>query len=258
MLLVVLAAIAIVLYLVFDIPAKLENARSWIRDLGAIGPFILIGVYAIGAVFLLPGSILTLAAGAIYGVMLGYVYAAIASVLGATLAFLVGRTIGRRWVESRLDGNPRFAAIDTAVKSRGWRIVLLTRLSPVLPFNLQNYMYGITGIRLREYVLASWIGMLPGTLLYVYLGSAAAGGAQGDLAKKIMFGVGLVATIIVTIYVTRAAREALEETIDEETIDEETGDEETGDKETKNENATDKNVRGAETKNENESEEDDA
>lgn len=213
--LLAIVAIAIAASLIFDVSSKLEGVRTWIRDLGALGPVALVGIYVVASVFFIPGSILTLAAGAIYGVVLGYAWVAIGSVLGASAAFFVGRTVARGPIEKKLEGNRRFAAIDEAVAGQGWKIVLLTRLSPVFPFNLQNYMYGITGIRYLHYIVASWIGMIPGTILYVYLGSAATGGAAGGTAKTVFFIVGLVATVIVTVYVTRIAKRALAQEIGE-------------------------------------------
>ena len=105
--------------------------------------------------------------------------------LGSTATFLLGRTLARDWAAAKFKSNAKFDSIDRAVATNGFKIVLLTRLSPIFPYNLLGYMYGLTGVRLRDYVLASWIGMLPGTLLYVYLGSAAknladvAGGSAG-------------------------------------------------------------------------------
>lgn len=228
--LLAIVAIAIAASFVFDVSSKLEGIRNWIRDLGALGPVALIGIYLVSSVAFVPGSILTLAAGAIYGVLLGYAWVAIGSVLGAAAAFLVGRTVARAPIERKLEGNRRFAAIDRAVSRQGWKIVMLTRLSPVFPFNLQNYMYGITGIPFFHYVIASWIGMIPGTLLYVYLGSAATGGATGSTAKTVFFIVGLIATVVVTVYVTLIAKRALAEEIgepDDENADEDSTDSDT-------------------------------
>ncbi len=210
-------------FVLLDVNAKLRVVLEWIEGLGPAGPLLLIAVYVLACVLSVPGSLLTLGAGVVFGVFEGYLYAAAGSVLGATAAFLVGRTIARDWVKRKLESNERFRAIDQAVARKGWRIVFLTRLSPVFPFNLQNYMYGITGVSLRDYFFASWIGMIPGTILYVYLGSAAgslsdaaAGTTGGGSAKTALFVVGLLATLFVTIYVTRVARSALSESIGED------------------------------------------
>jgi len=210
------AAAIVALFLLFDVNSRLRGLLEAIEGLGPAGPVVLIAVYVVATVLFVPGLILTVGAGFVYGVLEGYLYVAVGSVVGGTAAFLIGRTIARARVESRLEGNPRFRAIDRAVSDRGWKIVLLTRLSPVFPFNLQNYMYGVTGISLGHYVLASWIGMIPGTLLYVYLGSAAdnlsqiaSGELEGGGARTAFFVAGLVATVVVTLYVTRLARHAL-------------------------------------------------
>ena len=140
----------------------------------------------------------------------------IGSTIGATTAFLAGRTLLRGLIEHKVAGDVRFRALDAAVAEQGFKIVMLTRLSPVLPFNLLNYAFGLTKVRLRDFVLASWIGMFPGTLLYVSIGSAAkslsdvlAGRSEGSVAQKVLFGVGLVATLVVTVLMARIARKAL-------------------------------------------------
>ena len=140
--------------------------------------------------------------------------------LGATTAFLVGRTLLRGWIEKRITAYPRFQAIDRAVGREGFKIVFLLRLSPVFPFNLLNYALGLTNVRLWQYVLASWIGMLPGTLMYVYLGSAlksladvAAGAPKGGTPQTVFFVAGLVMTVVATVVVTRVARQALSEAV---------------------------------------------
>lgn len=190
---------------------------QWIEGLGFWGPVLFIVGYAAATVAFVPGSVLTLAAGAIFGLGSGMVYVFAAATLGSALAFLVARYIARQAIERRLEGNERFTAIDRAVGREGFKIVVLLRLSPVFPFNLLNYALGLTGVRFRDYVLAS-IGMLPGTLLYVYYGKVAgdvarlAGGAQvRGAAYYGVLALGLAATVLVTAVVTRTARRALRE-----------------------------------------------
>ena len=190
---------------------------EWIEGLGAWAPVLFIAIYIVGCVVFLPGALITAAAGVLFGVPLGSVYVSIASVTGATLAFLIGRYVARDWVARKIESNSSFQAIDEAVAHEGWKIVLLTRLSPVFPFILLNYAYGVTRVSLRDYVLASWIGMLPGTVLYVYLGSlagslaalGAGGGGKKTPQQWALLIVGLIATIVVTLFVTRVARRAL-------------------------------------------------
>ncbi len=161
----------------FNAPQLLHSALDWIAGLGAVGVGIYIGLYVVATVCFLPGSILTLGAGAVFGVVKGSIIVSIASTTGATAAFLVGRYLARDWVAKKIGGNEKFSAVDQAVAREGWKIVGLTRLSPIFPFNLLNYAFGLTKVSLRNYLVASWIGMMPGTVMYVYLGSLA-----GDLA----------------------------------------------------------------------------
>jgi uncharacterized membrane protein YdjX (TVP38/TMEM64 family) len=188
----------------------------WVNGLGALGPVVFILGYAVAAVAFAPGSVLTLAAGAVFGLVRGVIYSMLGATLGAALAFLVSRHLARGFVERRLAGNERFAAVDRAIGESGGRIVLLLRLSPVFPYNLMNYALGLTRVRFVSFLAAS-VGMLPGTLLYVYYGklagdvAAAAGGhgMQHDTGYYVVLGLGLAATIAVTAVVTRIARKAL-------------------------------------------------
>ncbi len=200
----------------FNPQAWLLSALQWIDGLGFAGGLAFMAIYIVATVAFLPGSILTLGAGVIFGIAMGSVYVFVGATLGAIAAFLVGRYLARGWVSQKIAGNQSFNAIDQAVAEEGFKIVLLTRLSPVFPFNLLNYAFGITGVRLKDYALGS-IGMIPGTIMYVYIGSLA-----GDLARigsesqaanpaaqwtiRIL---GLIATVAVTVYVTRVARQAL-------------------------------------------------
>lgn len=196
----------------FHVQELLKQALDWVGTLGPWGPAIFIAIYVVAAVLFIPGSVLTLGAGAVFGVVWGSIYVSIASTLGATCAFLVGRYIARNAIARKMDGNARFAAIDKAVAGEGWKIVGLTRLSPVFPFTLLNYAFGITRVKLGHYMLASWIGMMPGTVMYVYLGSlakAASGERTRTSGEWVLYGVGLLATLVVTIFVTRIAKKAL-------------------------------------------------
>jgi len=216
----VLYAIAAIAVLVaakyFHVQDLLKEALDWIGKLGPWGPVIFVGIYVVATVFFIPGSVLTLGAGAVFGVGLGSVCVSISATLGATAAFLVGRYLARDAIARKIEKNEKFAAIDRAVADEGWKIVFLTRLSPVFPFTLLNYAFGLTRVRLSHYVLASWIGMMPGTVMYVYLGSlvnVGAGHRQRTTGEWVLYGVGLLATIAVTIFVTRMARKALEKKI---------------------------------------------
>ena len=211
LLLALAAAAAVGALIYFDARALLRPALDAIQGLGAWGPVIFVLLYIVAAVLFVPGSALTLGAGALFGVGLGSALVSVGATLGATAAFLVGRYLARDWVAKKIAGNAAFAAIDRAVAAEGWKIVGLTRLSPAFPFTLLNYAFGLTRVSLRDYVLASWIGMMPGTVMYVYVGSLAR--AAGDRTRTpgewALLGVGLLATIAVTVFITRIARAAL-------------------------------------------------
>jgi uncharacterized membrane protein YdjX (TVP38/TMEM64 family) len=199
----------------------LKNFNDWLGQMGAIGILIFIGAYAMATVLLAPGAILTIGAGFAFGLWKGFLAVSAGSTLGAALAFLVARFIARDKIEAIAQQNKKFRRIDGAIGKEGAKLIFLLRLSPVIPFNLSNYFYGLTGVRFWPYVVASWIGMMPGTLLYVYIGTAgkaAVAAAAGGEAMKhdwqywTFFGVGLAATVAVTVWVAKIARDALRKT----------------------------------------------
>jgi len=198
----------------------IEGSRGTIESLGLWGPVAFGAVYIAATVLMVPGVILTLAAGALFGSLVGTLTVSLSSVAGAAIAFLIARHLARERVEQRLAGNPRFAAIDRAIGQQGWKIVGLLRLSPAVPFSLSNYLYGLTAVAFWPYLAVSACAMLPATFLYVYLGDIgakgieAAVGAQTASTSGFEWGfriVGLLATIAVTLYVTRIARRAIQE-----------------------------------------------
>jgi len=223
--LLIFAVILVSLLLaVILLPVKdwLQAAVSWIEANPSISWFIFILLYAAATVLLFPAVLLTLAAGAIFGVVKGSILVSVSSVTGAALAFIVGRTIAREQAQRFVSRMPKFMALDKAIKTKGFLVVLLTRLSPVFPFVLQNYAYSLTSINFRNYIVASWLGMLPGTVMYVYFGSVAkdlaaifSGNVEAGGAGKILLYVGLAATVAVTILVTKVASKALQEEIDD-------------------------------------------
>lgn len=213
-----LAATALGLALAFPVRDRLSAFVAWIDGLGAWGPVLLALAYVPACVLFVPGSLLTLGGGWAFGLPAAFAAVSLGSTTGACAAFLLGRTLARGAIEGRVAADRRFRAIDRAVGREGFKIVLLTRLSPVFPFNLLNYAYGLTSVSFRDYLLASWLGMLPGTLLFVYLGSAAkslaelaAGGEGRSPAEWAFFWGGLAATVVATAFVTRVARKALKE-----------------------------------------------
>ena len=196
----------------------LQNALQWINSLGAIGGIVFIGIYIIATLAFLPAALLTLGAGVIFGVIWGSIYVFIGATLGAIAAFLGGRYLAQGWVKEKISSYKKFAIIDKAVSKEGLKIVLLVRLSPLFPFNLLNYALGITSVSFQDYLIGS-VGMIPGTIMYVYFGSLVGDialiGSKNQPGNIILHWVikimGLIATIAVTVYVTKIAKKALED-----------------------------------------------
>lgn len=189
---------------------------GWVDRLGVWGPVVFVAGYAIACVLFIPASLLTIAAGAIFGLGVGIALVLAGATLGATASFLIARYVARDAVKRRLSRDPRLAAIDRVVVADGRRIVLLMRLSPVFPFGALNYALGLTQLRLVDLLIAM-IGIVPGTTLYVYSGTVAGvvAGAVGSTGPErgpayyALLALGLMATLVVTVLITRAARRAL-------------------------------------------------
>ncbi len=220
---VVIAAL-IGLSFIFPVREYIKEFLDWTESLGALGFAVFAAVYILATVLFAPGSPLTLGAGVIFGLPIGFLAVVVGSNVGAWLAFLIGRYFARDAIARKVEGNARFEALDKAVGDQGWKIVLLTRLSPVFPFNLLNYAYGLTRVSFFDYAWATLVGMIPGTLLYVYFGTlagdvaeAAAGEAPtGGPLQTVFKVVGLLATLVVTIYITKIARRALSGKLEQE------------------------------------------
>lgn len=188
----------------------LQGLLGWINGLGALAPVAFILLYVVIALLLLPGSVLTIFAGATFGLWRGFMLVVIAANLAALVAFALARSRLRERVARWAANDPRFARLDRAVERAGFKMVLLTRLSPVFPFSLLNYFFGLTRVRLGAYALANLIGMLPGTFLYAYLGHTARSTLGGS--SRLLFNLaGLAATILIVVWVTRVARRAMNE-----------------------------------------------
>ena len=189
-----------------------------IEGLGVWGPIVFALAYVAAALMFVPGSALTLASGLLFGLVGGTAVVSVASTTSAALAFLIARYLARGAVEGMAKTSPRFAAIDKAIGQGGWKIIAMLRLSPAVPFSLGNYLFGLTSVRFWPYVLTSWLFMLPGTFMYVYLGylgraglNAAGGQTSRGPAQWALLIVGLLATVGVTVYVTRLARRAIQQ-----------------------------------------------
>jgi uncharacterized membrane protein YdjX (TVP38/TMEM64 family) len=190
----------------------------WAKGMGAAGGALYAVVYIAGTALFFPGLPLTLGAGFLYGAIIGTLVVSPASVAGATLAFLIARYLARDWVTRRIKKYPQAAAMDRAIEKNGFKAVVLLRLQPVLPFNILNYALGLTSIRLRDYMLASWIGMFPATVLYVYLGSVMndisdllRGRPNSGIAGRLLLWGGLAAIVVLVWWLGRIARKALRE-----------------------------------------------
>jgi uncharacterized membrane protein YdjX (TVP38/TMEM64 family) len=190
-----------------------------IRGAGLRGVLFFWAVYVVSTVFMLPGSLLTMLAGFAYGPLVGLLVAWPASMTGATVAFLLGRTVMRDWVRRSIATSPRSRGLDEAVGREGFKLVLLLRLSPLVPFNVLNYALSLSSIPLRRYVIASAIGEIPGAWFYVYLGSIVTTGAEltsgasrATPLRTALYAVGFAATAILAIVTTRIANRALKST----------------------------------------------
>ncbi len=219
--LALLISLTVLIIAVWLLPARewLIQSTDWAQAHPRIAWAGFILAYILAAVFMVPGSILTLAAGVLFGVALGVALVSLAATLGACCAFLVGRFLARDWVESRLEAMPRFRALDRAVARRGWLIVLLARLSVVIPYNLLNYALGLTNVRFGAYLCGTLVGMLPAIFLYVYLGSVAGSLASleqtgAPIIPQSLFIAGLVVTALLIFVIARLTARALKSELD--------------------------------------------
>lgn len=211
---VVVIAALFGIWFVLPVQEWITTFREWAEAQGSTGWFVFIVIYAIATVVSFPASILTIAAGVAWGLK-GFPIVLVGATIGATLAFLVARYILRSKVQKSIENKPRLKAVERAVSEEGWKIVGLMRLSPAIPFTLQNFFFGTTSVGAIPYTLATFFGIMPGTLLYLWIatlgGEAAAGGDSASTLKYVFFGVGIIATIIVTIIVGRKAKQKLAE-----------------------------------------------
>ncbi|MDE0679249.1 MAG: TVP38/TMEM64 family protein [Gammaproteobacteria bacterium] len=219
--LILLLSLTALLVAVWMLPARewLIQSTDWAQAHPRIAWAGFILAYVLAALFMVPGSILTLAAGVLFGVALGVALVSLAATLGACCAFLVGRFLARDWVESRLEAMPRFRALDRAVTRKGWLIVLLARLSVVIPYNLLNYALGLTNVRFSAYLFGTLVGMLPAIFLYVYLGSVAGSLASleqtgAPMIPQSLFIAGLIVTALLIFLIARLTARALRSELD--------------------------------------------
>jgi uncharacterized membrane protein YdjX (TVP38/TMEM64 family) len=181
---------AIVLAFVYGDRIDARMLEDWVAGAGMAGPLLFMALYALATVLFLPGSVLTLAGGALFGPLWGTVYNLTGATLGAALAFLVARYLASEWVQSRAGkGTGRVGRLVKGVETEGWRFVAFTRLVPLFPFNLLNYALGLTRIPFLHYLVATYVFMFPGALAYTYLGYAgreAVAGGEGLIQKGLI------------------------------------------------------------------------
>ncbi|MDQ3195993.1 MAG: TVP38/TMEM64 family protein [Pseudomonadota bacterium] len=196
----------------FLLPVKewAEAFQKWIEGLGVWGVVAFGVAYVVATVLAIPASPLTLVAGLAFG-MWGFPLVVVAATIGAALAFLVARYLAREKVKAMVEKRPKLKAVDQAVTDEGWKIVALMRLSPLVPFNLQNYLFGVTEVDFKRYVAATFVGIMPGSMLYVYVGSLGQQSGGGTTGKWIFFALGLIATAITVVLITRKAKARLAE-----------------------------------------------
>ena len=212
-------------FLFLPVREWLTHLEGYVKSLGSIGPIAVAAAYVFTTVLLIPGSAITIAAGGLFGLKTGFLVVLVGANLGAFCSFLLARTFLRdkaaRWAEN----NSRFRSLDRAIGREGFKVVFLSRLSPIFPFTLLNYFLGLTAVRTGSYTVATLFGMLPGIFLYVYIGAAARDALTGQIGasagglQQLLKVLGLVATIAVVVLVTRIARRALREAEPSEGVD---------------------------------------
>lgn len=216
----ILAALAVVALLAAGrlLPLRewLDTFGRWIETLGPAAYVLYVAAYVVVTVLLLPAVLLMVGAGLFFGLVPGVAVVSVGAALGAAAAFLVARYLARERVAHYVSSNARYDAIDRAIGQKGWRIVFLLRLSPLVPYVVSNYFYGLTAIRFWPYVLASWVGMIPLQFLYVSLGAAAREVAGSPAApagplKWAVLAFGVLVTLAATAYAGRVVRRALQE-----------------------------------------------
>ena len=201
----------------FPLVPALEHVSAWLGGLGVIGAALFAVLIAVSSLCLLPASPFIIAASAVFGFSLGLLTSALGIILGAASGYFLSRLFLRKDVADQLKGRPTFKAIDQAIAEEGWKIVLLLRLCPI-PFGLANYLYGLTAIPFLPYLITTFLGAIPGLILFSHLGSAGKAGLQalasGNLNKGggeiVLLGLSLAATIVLVVLLPRIARRALE------------------------------------------------
>lgn len=213
------------LSLLYSLPIEqyLKDFLLWVKeDLGPWGPVVLAIAYIPLTVLAVPASVLTLGGGYLFGLPLGFIADSAGATIGATAAFLLGRTIGKSYVMSKLKNYPKFQAVAIAIQKSGFKIVLLLRLVPLLPFNMLNYLLSVTPVNLGAYILATWLGMMPITFAFVYVGTTLKdlsdvthGWNEVSTARLGFIGLGLIVSVVLIMSITRIAKASLDKALAE-------------------------------------------
>ncbi|XP_058077775.1 uncharacterized protein LOC131226103 [Magnolia sinica] len=222
-LLLLLVAAITTAFVTLPVEKILKDFLFWIeQNLGPWGPLVLAVSYIPLTVLAVPASVLSLGGGYLFGLPIGFVADSIGATIGATAAFLLGRTIGRPYVISKLKDYPQFQAVAIAIQRSGFKIVLLLRLVPLLPFNMLNYLLSVTPVGIGEYMMASWLGMMPITLALVYIGTTLKdlsdvthGWGEVSTTRWVLIILGLVVSVVLMVCVTKVAKTALDKALAE-------------------------------------------
>ncbi|CAL1411494.1 unnamed protein product [Linum trigynum] len=222
---VLLLLLAAVVVACFTLPVEkiLKDFLLWVeQDLGAWGPLVLAVAYIPLTILAVPASVLTLGGGYLFGLPIGFVADSFGATIGACAAFLLGRTLGRSMVVAKLKDYPQFRSVAIAIERSGFKIVLLLRLVPLLPFNMLNYLLSVTPVSFMEYMLASWLGMMPITLALVYVGTTLKdlsdvthGWSEFSPTRWLMIVLSLVVSVVMIFTVTKVAKSALDKALAE-------------------------------------------
>lgn len=192
--------------------------HALLETLEALGPLAALAyvpLYVLGSFLLIPGPVLGIAAGVLFGMPLGFIAISLSSLVSAATAFLAGRYWSGAWANRKMESDPRIHALERAICGRGWRMLALLRLTAVLPFSFMNYMLGLSRVRLVDYLTATWVGMIPGALLYAWIGATAGeialqkGGREKAPAEWVLFAITIFVTTAISSYATHAARKAM-------------------------------------------------
>ncbi|KAJ8493835.1 hypothetical protein OPV22_015556 [Ensete ventricosum] len=220
-----LAAAIVTAFVTFPVEKILKDFLLWVKqNLGPWGPLVLAVAYIPLTVLAVPASVLTLGGGYLFGLPIGFVADSIGATIGATAAFLLGRTIGRPYVISKLKDYPKFQAVAIAIQRSGFKIVFLLRLVPLLPFNMLNYLLSVTPVGIGEYMIASWLGMMPITFALVYVGTTLKdlsdvthGWSEVSTTRWVLIISGFAVSAMLMVCVTRVAKASLDKALAENT-----------------------------------------